>query len=164
MQKVHFEVRAIKLPGFMQHRIGPSVQICGNSGLPFVEVPCLQQCNIYMKRKLQEWRTQKCNACFGAESLLRSTDLQTTRFQAAPYIAIIVNLRKLGASFPRGTVIAPLQSTYVKEGTGWRPQKCNPCLGAEIPLRSTGHQTTRIHAAPYRAVSANLRKVGASFC
>ena len=45
----------------------------------------------------------------------------------------------------------------------WRTQKFNPCFGAEIPLRSTGMQTNRFHAAQYKAVSANLRKLGASF-
>ena len=50
VQKAHFSVRACKVPGFMHRRIGPSVQICGNSGLPFAEVPCLHQCNLYIKR------------------------------------------------------------------------------------------------------------------
>ena len=50
VQKAHFPVRACKLPGFMQRRIGPSLQICGKSGHPFAEVPCLHQCNLYIKR------------------------------------------------------------------------------------------------------------------
>ena len=41
------------------------MQICGKSGLPFAQVPCLHQSNLHMKRKLREWRTQKCNPCFG---------------------------------------------------------------------------------------------------
>ena len=136
------------------------MQICGKSGLPFAEVPCLHQSNLHMKSKLREWRTQKCNPCFGAESPPLSTGQQTTRFHAAPYGTVSANLRKVGASFRRGTVFAPIQSTYVRE---WRTQKCNPCFGAESPPRSTGLQTIRFHAAPYWTVSANLRKVGASF-
>ena len=203
------------------------MQICGKSGLPFAEVPCLHQSNPYI-RKLREWRTQKCNPCFGAESPPLSTGQQTTRFHAAPYGTVSANLRKVGASFRRGTVFAPIQSTYEKEATGmenpkmqslfwcrkptsqyapanypgfmqrrmgpsvqicgksglpfaevpclhqsnlhmkrklreWRTQKCNPCFGAESPPRSTRLQTTRFYAAPYGTVSANLRKVGASF-
>ena len=71
--KAYLAVRASKLPGFMQRRMGPSVQIFGKSGLPFAEVPCLHQSNLHMKRKLREWRTQKCNPCFGAESPPLST-------------------------------------------------------------------------------------------
>ena len=107
--------------------------------------------------------TQKCNPCFGAESPLRSTGLQTTGFHSSPYMTVRVNLRKLGATFHRGTMFAPMQSIYEKEATGMGTQKCNPCFGAESPLRSTGLQTTGFHASPYRAVSVNLRKLGATF-
>ena len=160
------------------------MQICGKSGLPFAEVPCLHQSNLHMEGKLREWRTQKCNPCFGAESPPLSTGLQTTRFHAAPYGTVSANLRKVGASFRRGTVFAPIQSTYEKKATGmenpkmqsevpfctnpiyickWRTQKCNPCFGAERPPLSTGQQTARFYAAPYGTVSSKLRKVGASF-
>ena len=110
-------VRACKLSGFMQRRMGPSVQICGKSGLSFAEVPCLYQSNLHMEGKLREWKSQKCNPCFGAESPPRSTRLQTTRFHAAPYGTVGANLRKVGTFFRRGTVFAPIQSTYKKEAT-----------------------------------------------
>ena len=71
-----------------------------------------------MKRKLREWRTQKCNPCFGAKSPPRSTRLQTIRFHAAPYWTVSANLRKVGASYRRGTGFAPIQSTYGREATG----------------------------------------------
>ena len=45
VQKVHFAVRACKVTVFMQRRIGPTVQMCGNSGLPLPMVPCLHQSN-----------------------------------------------------------------------------------------------------------------------
>ena len=156
-------MRASKLPGFMQRRMGPSVQICGKSGLSFAEVPCLHQSNLHMKRKLREWRTQKCNPCFGAESPPRSTRLETTRFYAAPYGTVSANLRKVGTFFRRGIVFAPIQSTYEKEATGMENPKMQSCFGAESPPRSTRLQTTRFHAAPYGTVSANLRKVGTFF-
>ena len=93
------------------------MQVCGKSGLPFAEVPYLHQSNLNMKRKLREWRTQKFNPCFGAESPPRSTGQQTTRFLAAPYGTVSANLRKVGTSFHQGTVFAPIQSTYEKEAT-----------------------------------------------
>ena len=164
MQKAHLLLRASQLPSFMQRRMRPSVQICGKSGLPFAEVPCLHQSNLHMKRKLREWRTQKCNPCFGAESPPRSTRLQTTRFHAAPDGTVSANLRKVGTLFRRGTVFFNQSNLHMKRKLReWRTQKCNPCFGAESPPRSTRLQTIRFHAAPYWTVSANLRKVGASF-
>ena len=74
-----------------------------------------------MKRKLREWRTQKCNPSFGAESPPRSTRLQTIRFHSAPDWTVSANLRKVGASFCRGTVFAPIQLTYVRRGTVFAP-------------------------------------------
>ena len=44
-----------------------------------------------------------------------------------------------------------------------KTQKCNPCFGAESPLRSTGQQTSGFHASPYSAVRVNLRKLGDTF-
>ena len=133
VQKAHLAVRACKLPGFMQRRMGPSVQICGKSGLSFAEVPCLHQSNLHIKRKLREWRTQKCNPCFGAESPPRSTRLQTTRFHTAPYWTVSANLRKVGASFRRGTVFAPIQSTYEKEATGMENSKMQSLFWCRKP-------------------------------
>ena len=112
-----------KLPVIIPRRVEPTVQICRNSGLPSAMIPCLHQSNLYIKRKLREWRTQKCNTCFGAISLPRSTDLANHRFQAAPYRADSANLRKLGATFRLGTVFAPNQYLYGKEATGMESPK-----------------------------------------
>ena len=78
------------------------------SGLPFANVPCLHQCNIYIKKLVRECIAHKCNPCFGAKSPLRSTGLQTTRFHAAPYRADSTNLPQFGANFRHGTVFAPM--------------------------------------------------------
>ena len=45
----------------------------------------------------------------------------------------------------------------------WRAQKWNPCFSTKSPPRSTDRQSTRVHAAPYRADSANMRKHGATY-
>ena len=112
-----------------REEIWPRVQICGNSGLPFAMVPCLHQSNLYKKRKLPEWRAQKCNPYFGAESPLRITGLQTTRFYAAPYRANCANLWKLGATFRYGTV----QSLYEKEATGIESPKMKSLFRCRKP-------------------------------
>ena len=72
--------------------------------------------SIYEK-EATEMKNQKCNPCFGAESPLRNTGLQTTGFHATPYRAFSVNLWKFGATLHRGTVFAPMQSIYEKEAT-----------------------------------------------
>ena len=41
VQKAHFPVRGCKLPGFMQQRKGPNMEILGNSVLPF---PTISTC------------------------------------------------------------------------------------------------------------------------
>ena len=123
VQLAHFAVRGRKLRTFMQRGIEPTVQIYGNSGLPFAMVPCFHQSNLYTKRKLRERSTQKCDACFGVVSPLRSTGPQATHFHAVRYRADIANLRKLGATFRHGTVLAPKQSLYKKETTGMENQK-----------------------------------------
>ena len=84
VQKAHFAVRSCKQPGFMPRRKWQLIQVCAFSGLPFVMVPCLRQCNVDIKRKLRECRAQKCNPCFGAKSPLLSTGLQTAPFYTAP--------------------------------------------------------------------------------
>ena len=160
--KAHLAV-ACKLSGFMQRRMGPSVQICGKSGLPFAEVPCLHQSNLHMKRKLREWRTQKCNPCFGAESPPRSTRLQTTRFHAAPYGTVSANLRKVGTLFRRGTVFAPIQSTYGREATGMENPKMRSLFWFRKRTSQYGPVNYPVSCSAVWDRQCKLRKVGASF-
>ena len=121
-----------------------------------------------MKRKLREWRhmywtvsakfsapywTVSANfpkvgasfrrkmqkeACFGAESPPRSTGQQTTRFHAAPYRTVSANFPKVGASFRRGTVFAPIQSTYEKEATGMENPKMQSLFWCRKPTSQYG--------------------------
>ena len=112
VQRAHFAVRTCKEPGSMQRRIGPTVQLCGNSGLPIAMVPCLHQWNVYIKRKLKECSPQICKPYFGSKSPLHKTDLQRTLFHAAPYRADSTNLREFGASYRHGTVFAPRECLY----------------------------------------------------
>ena len=115
------------------------MQIFRNSGLHFAEVPCLHQSNLHMKRKLREWRTQKCNPCFGAESPPRSTGQQTTRFHAAPYWNVSANFPKFGPSFRRRTVFAPTKSTHEKEATGIENPKMQSLFWCRKPTSQYAH-------------------------
>ena len=93
----------------------------------------MHQSILYIKRKLWERRTHKCNSYFGAKSPLRSTGLQLTWFYTAPYRADSfhaaayradsADLPKIGASFNHGTVIAPMHSLYQMEATGMENPK-----------------------------------------
>ena len=99
-------------------RIWPTLEICGSSGPPIHKVPCLHQINVYIKRKLRLWGTQKCNFLVGAKTVPSVTDPQTTYSHAAPYKADIENVRQFWDCNPHGTVLAPNQCLYQKEATG----------------------------------------------
>ena len=118
VQKPYVRLRARKLPNVMHRRIWPTLEICGSSGPPIPKVPCLHQINVYIKRKLRVWGTQKCNFLVGANTVPTVTNPQTTYSHAAPYMANIGNLRQFGASNPQVTVFAPNQCLYQKEAMG----------------------------------------------
>ena len=112
VQRPHRPVPCCKLPHVMQHHVGPAKEIFGISGLPIAMVPCLHQCNVYLKRKLRVWRTQKCNFLVCAKTALTGTDQQTTSYHAAPYWASNGNYRNFGATYHHGTLFAPMQCLY----------------------------------------------------
>ena len=97
---------------FMQPRIGPTVQICGNSGLPIAMVPCWNQWNVYIKRRLRVCRAQKCNPSFGLKTPPRIVGLRRTLFQAAPYRAESTKLREFRATYRHGTVFELKKCLY----------------------------------------------------
>ena len=107
--KAYFPVRRYELHSFIQRRKEPAMEISGNSGLPFPMVPCLHQSDIHIKMKLRDLGAKKCNPCVGTKSVLPSTELETTRFHAAPYRAVNVNFKLFWATFPHGTMYAPKQ-------------------------------------------------------
>ena len=60
--------------------IGSRKEICENSGLQIPMVQHLHQINGYIKRKLREWRVQKCIDLVGVDTVLTSAWPQTTPF------------------------------------------------------------------------------------
>ena len=113
----------LQKPGSMEHRIGPTVQIYGNSGLAIAKVPCLHQCNVYITKVLRVCSAQKCKPCSCAKRPLHSTDLQRTLFHAAPYRADSTNLREFGPSYRQYTVFAQMDCLYQKELEGMQCPK-----------------------------------------
>ena len=59
MQIPYLPVRGRKLPRAIGSNIGPTMEICGSSGLPIPMLPRLHQSNRYIKRKPRAWRVQK---------------------------------------------------------------------------------------------------------
>ena len=83
--------------------------IVGNPGLPFAMVQCLPQSNDYIKRKLWQWRAQKCIHLVGAISALTCAGPQTTPTHVRHYRAENGILGKSGATFCHGGMCAPKQ-------------------------------------------------------
>ena len=81
-------------------------------------VPCLQQGNIYIKKKLRVWRDRKCISLVGAKTPLTWAGHPTTPSQMRRYRVNKVNLRKLERTYRHGTVFATKEYLYQKEGTG----------------------------------------------
>ena len=110
-------MRDFKLPRLMLPSTGPRTELCGNPGLPFAIVPCLNQSNAYIKRKLQVWTVQKCIPLVGAKTALTCAGLQTSPSHVSQYWVENRNLQKSGCTFRHGTVFAPKQYLYQKEAT-----------------------------------------------
>ena len=113
-------------------------------------VPCLQQGNIYTKRKLRVWRDQKCIPLVGAITPLTCAGCQNTPSRGRQYRDKNGKLGKLGRKYGHGTVFAPRKYLYQKETMGMdRPEMysvswcnnptylCGPCTKEIfIPKRS----------------------------
>ena len=115
VQIPYLPVRGRKLPCFMGVIIGPRTEICETSGLPIPMVPPLHQSNGYIKRKLGEWRAQKCNAIVGADTVLNSAGPQTTPFQGGQHRAKNGSMPNFGPTNPHDTAFAPKQWLHQKE-------------------------------------------------
>ena len=76
-----------------------------------------------IKRKLQEWRVQKCISLVGADMVLTSAEPPTTPFHGVQYRAQNGNLRNFGRTNPYRTAFAPKQWLYQKEATGMNSSK-----------------------------------------
>ena len=69
-------------------------------------VPCLNEGNIYIKRKLRVWRVQKCIPLVGAIPTLTCAVRHNTQSRGRQYRAQNRKFGKLGRTYGRGTVFA----------------------------------------------------------
>ena len=95
----------------------------GNLCLPFAMVPCLHHRNVYIKRKLQKWRVQKCIPLVSEKTALTSAGQQTTPSHVSQYRPENGDLRKSGCTFYHGTVFAPKECLYQMEATAMERPK-----------------------------------------
>ena len=80
----------------MGDSIGLGMEICETSGPPIPMVPRLHQSNVYIKRKVQVWRAQKCIALVRGKTVLTSGELQTNPFHGGQYGVGNGNMQNFG--------------------------------------------------------------------
>ena len=94
-------------------------------------LPCLHQGNIYTKRKLRVWKTQKCIPLVGAITPLNCAGRHSTPSRVRQYRAKNGKFGKLGRTYGHGTVLEPRKYLYQNEASGMeRPEmysvsRCN---------------------------------------
>ena len=126
-------------------------------------VPCLHQSNVYIKRKLQVWRVQKCIPLVGGKTALACVGRKTTLSHVSQYRGENGNLQKSGSTFRHGTVFAPKQRLYQKEARDMQRPKMHSSIYANTALTCACRQTTPSHVSQYRAENGNLQKSGSAF-
>ena len=131
--------------------LGQQMEIFGISGLPIAMVPCLHQCNVYIKRNLQVWRAQNAISypVQKPHRLVPSCKLpRVMQCHIGPAIKIFGLLGLPIANVP----CLHQRNVYIKRKLRmWRAQKCNFFVSAKIAPTGTVLQTTPCHAAPYWA-------------
>ena len=108
--------------------IGPRTERWVNWDGHMTMVPSLHQGNIYKKRKLREWRAQKCIPLVGAITPLNCAGHQNTWSRGRQYRVQNGKLGKLGRTYCQGTVFAPRKYLHQKEAKGIeRPEMYSAC-------------------------------------
>ena len=116
-------MRDVKTPRLERGSVGPRTESFVNWDGPMAMVPCLQQGNIYTKRKLQVWRDQKYIQLVGAITTLTCAVRHNTPSRGRQYRAQNAKFGKLGRTYGHGNVLAPRKYSQQKEATGMeRPE------------------------------------------
>ena len=160
MQIPYLSARVRKLPRVMGANIGSMDEICKTSGLPNPMVPRLHQCNGYIKRKLLEWRIQKCISLVSACAVLQ------VRVRKLPCVmgGIIASREEIFETLSQPNPMVPRLhqcNGYIKRKLPvLRVQKCIALVGSDTVLTSARPQTTPCHVGQYRVHGGNLRIFG----
>ena len=159
-KKPRLPVRACKLPSLMWGSIGPRTEFSGSSDLPFTMVPCLHQSNVYIKRKLQVWRVQRCIPLVGAKTALTCAGRKTTPSDMRRF-----RLENVNSGLPFAMVPCLHHSNvYIKRNLRvWKIKKCIILVGVKTGLTCAGLQITPSHVRRYKAENRNLWNFGSTF-
>ena len=111
-------MRAVILPLLEGGSIGPRMESLVNRDGLMATVPCLNQGNIYSKRKLRVCRDQKCIPLVGSITPLNCAGRHNTPSRGRQYRAHNGKFGKLGRTYGHATVFAPRKYLYQKEATG----------------------------------------------
>ena len=153
-------MRAVKIPRLEGSGIGPRTESCLNWDGPISTVLCLHQGNIYTKRKLREWRDQKCIPLVGEITPLTCAVRQNIPSRGRRYSTQNEKLPKLGWTYRHDTVVA-LRNIYRKRKLrAWTEQKCIPLDGEITPLTCAVRQNIPSQGRRYRAQNGKLPKLG----
>ena len=112
-------------------------------------IPCLHLSNVYIKRKLQVWRVQKCISVVGVKTTLTCAGQKTTRSHLSQYRAEHGNLRKSGSTFHHDTMFAPEQCLYQKEATGMESSKMYFCSRCKNHTYLCGTENYQVSFKPW---------------
>ena len=124
-------MRAVKVPHLEGGGTGPRMEFCVNWDGPIAMVPCLQQGNIYKKRKVRARRDQKFIPLVGTITQVTCAGRQKTPSRGRRYRAKNGKLSKLGWTYRHGNVLVPRKYLCQIEATGMeRPEmysasRCN---------------------------------------
>ena len=121
---------------------GRQGKICGNPGLLLLMVPCLRQSNVYIKRKLQVLRLQKCIPLVCAKTSLTCAELQTTPSHVCQYRAENEICGNPGLPLPMVPRLHQINVYIKRKLRVWRVIKCTPLVGAKTSLTCAGLPTT----------------------
>ena len=138
------------------------MEICEILGLPIEMVPRFHKRCVYIKRKLQVWRSQKCIAQVWGKTSPSCAGPQTTSFHGGKYRNRNGNMRNFGPTNPHGTAFAPKQWLYQRKLRVWRAENCIALVGAKAVLTSAGLQTTPFHGGQYWDGNGNMRNFGST--
>ena len=163
MQKPNRPLWVNKLLRVLQLRIGQAIENFQISGLPIVMVPCLHQCNVYVKRKQQVWRAQKCNFLLCAKTAPTCMGQQTTRVMQRCIGQGIEIFKILGLIFAMVPCLHQCKVYIKRKLRVWRAQKYNFLVTAKTAPTGTGQQITPCLAAPYSVNNRNCQNFGATF-
>ena len=126
-------------------------------------VPCLNQRNIYTKRKLRVWRDQKCIPLVGAKKYSPVPVVKVPRIEGGsrgPRTESYVNWDR---NIPMEPCLHQGNNYTKRKLRVWRDQKCILLVGAKTILTCVGRENTPSRGRQYRVQNGKLRKLGGTY-